>query len=183
MTLVMKTKLSVEKHEILKKPYVWGPVSSMFSEDLAETHLIGNVHVVPFVGNNCVLLHTLESGWAMPGGTLQADEGVDTALSRELAEELGARANDYQFFASWSCTSSLEKPYREHLPHPLFSIALGWANVEIVDSPTSDGGIEQETVAEIIILPVKAAIERLISEGKPHLAAIYSLADEHRSGI
>jgi hypothetical protein len=70
ITLVMKTKLSVNKHEILKEPYVWGPVSSIFSDDLAESHLIGNVHVVPFVGNNCVLLHTIESGWAMPGGTL-----------------------------------------------------------------------------------------------------------------
>ncbi|MDP1706520.1 MAG: NUDIX hydrolase [bacterium] len=179
----MEKKLSIDGYKILKEPCLWGPVSSIFSESLAEPSLISNVHAVPFIGNNCVLLHTIESGWAMPGGTLEANESADAALKRELAEELGAKVNDYKFFGSWNCTSSLEKPYREHLPHPLFSIALGWANIEIVDSPANQGNANQETVTEIIILPVKSAIERLIAEGKPHLAAIYSLADEHRRAL
>jgi 8-oxo-dGTP pyrophosphatase MutT (NUDIX family) len=176
----MDIKNVTSKYLILKEPYYWGPVTSVFADIIPEPQLVSNVHVVPFVGDDCVLLHTIESGWAMPGGTLQVAEKMEDTLQRELIEEIGAKINQYQLFASWDCKSSLEKPYRPHLPHPNFSIVLGWADVEIYTSPTSDGGVEQETTTDIVILPVDKAISHLKKNNKEHLAAIYSLAAEHR---
>lgn len=176
----MSVKSIASKYYILNEPYYWGPVISNFSDTIPEPQLISNIHVVPFIGDNCVLLHTLESGWAMPGGTLQAMEKISDTLQRELIEEIGSKTKQYKLFASWDCKSSLEKPYRPHLPHPNFSIALGWADVELYTSPTSDGGIEQETTTEIVVLPIDKAISHLNKNNKQHLAAIYSLAAEHR---
>lgn len=112
---------------------------------------------------------------------MQPNEATEQALKRELMEEIGAELVDYQFFGAWESKSSLPEPYRPHLPHPQFSIALGWADVQIVASPSSDDGVEMETITEIIILPIDAAIRQLTENGREHLAAVYAIAAEHRN--
>jgi 8-oxo-dGTP pyrophosphatase MutT (NUDIX family) len=174
-------KLPADSFPILQTPYNWGPVTSMYVGEPPTQEHAGNVHVVPFVGDSCVIMHAVQSGWSMPGGTLLADEPLDIALRRELMEEIGAELLDYQFFGAWESKSSLREPYRPHLPHPDFAIALGWADVQIVDSPSSDDGIEMETITEIVLLPIESAIQQLEKNDRHHLAAVYALAAQHRA--
>lgn len=171
-----KHNLPLHNHPILQTPYIWGPVTSMFANTPPAFERTGNVHVVPFIGDNCILMHAIQSGWSMPGGTLLPSESLESALKRELKEEIGANLLSYQFFGAWESKSSLAEPYRLHLPHPEFAIALGWADVQIVDSPSSDNGVEMETITEIVILPVESAIAQLKANGREHLAAVYELA-------
>lgn len=179
-----KTKIIIERSEygVLKTPYSWarGVVTSMFNPRIPDRADVANVHVVPFIGRSCVLMHSKEAGWDIPGGTLEEGEPFEAAVTRELAEELGAKTVEFRLFAGWDSVSSSPTPYRHYQPHPNFSVALGWADVELVAAASEDGGVLQETVLELVVLPVPTACERLRAEGVPHLAAVYQLAAEIR---
>lgn len=169
-----------DRFPILDVPYKWRAVTSYYRDGLPPVKLISNVHVVPFIGDRVVLLHTSESGWGPSGGTLLENEEVTTTVDRELHEEIGASVSRFELFGRWDSVSSAKVPYRPWLPHPHFAIALGWADVTISGSPCDDGGVEMESVLEVSILPVNQAAERLTTAGKPHLAALYQLAFEIR---
>ncbi|WP_406296502.1 NUDIX domain-containing protein [Embleya sp. NBC_00888] len=164
----------------LKTPYKWRSVTSYFKDEVPARDYTSNVHVVPFVGDRAVLLHTKESGWATPGGTLLEGEAIETAVTRELAEEIGGQASHFELFGQWDSLTTAETAYRPWLPHPNFAIALGWADVVITGSSDDDGGVELESVQEVAILPIKQAAERLVANDRPHLAALYRLAYEIR---
>jgi 8-oxo-dGTP pyrophosphatase MutT (NUDIX family) len=164
----------------LETPYKWRAVTSYFRPEVPERSFTSNVHVVPFIGDACVLLHTAEAGWSTPGGTLLEGEAIETAVTRELSEEIGAEPLRFELFGQWESESSAPTPYRPWLPHPRFAIAVGWADVRIVGSPKDDGGVEMETVQEIVITTVKQAAARLMANDRPHLAALYRLAEQVR---
>lgn len=138
------------------------------------------MHVVPCVGDRVVLLHARESGWGPSGGTLLEGEAIEAAVDRELAEEIGGEVTRFELFGQWDSATTAEAAYRQWLPHPRFAIALGWADVTITGASSDDGGIEMESILEVSILPLQAAVQRLEENGAHHLAALYRVAYEVR---
>ena len=165
---------------ILKMPYKWRAVTSYFKDEIPPDDYTSNVHVVPFIGDRVVLLHTKESGWGPSGGTLLEGEALEATIARELYEEIGGVVTHFELFGQWDSSTSAATPYRPWLPHPNFAIALGWADIIITEQSSDDGGVEMESILEVVILPIKQAAERLEANGKPHLAALYQLANEIR---
>lgn len=165
---------------ILDTPYAWRQVTSRFKDEVPPRELTSHVHVVPFIGDQAVLLRTEEDGWSTPGGTLLEGEAFDAAVAREVAESIGGRADRFELFGQWDSTTTQRHPYRPWLPHPHFALALGWADVVITGPPENQGGVEEKTVLEIALLPAERAAERLAANDRPHLAALYSLAHQIR---
>lgn len=164
----------------LKTPYKWRAVTSYFKDEVPPRDYTSNAHVVPFVGDRVVLLHTKESGWGPCGGTLLEGEAIETCLARELAEEIGGESARFELFGQWDSETAAETAYRPWLPHPKFAIALGWADVTISGSSDDDGGVEMESILEVCILPIEAAVQRLVENDEHHLAALYRVAYEVR---
>ncbi|WP_405590940.1 NUDIX domain-containing protein [Streptomyces sp. NBC_01190] len=165
---------------ILDTPYAWRQVTSRFRDEVPPRERTSHVHVVPFIGEQAVLLRTEEDGWSTPGGTLLEGEAIDAAVSREMAEAIGGRAERFELFGQWDSSTTQQTPYRPWLPHPHFALALGWADVVITGPPEFRGGVEEKTVLEIAILPIEDAVERLTRNDRPHLGALYSLAHQVR---
>ncbi|MFC4035979.1 NUDIX domain-containing protein [Streptomyces polygonati] len=165
---------------ILDTPYVWRHVTSRFKGEVPSRERTSHVHVVPFIGDRAVLLRTEEDGWSTPGGTLLEGEGIDAAVTREVAEAIGGRTERFELFGQWDSSTTQENAYRPWLPHPRFALALGWADVVITGPPEKLGGVEDKTVLEIAILPIERAADRLTANDRPHLAALYSLAHQIR---
>ncbi|MGO4417250.1 NUDIX domain-containing protein [Streptomyces sp. MCAF7] len=181
INLPLDTRADLEDaFALLKTPYKWRAVTSYFKDEVPLRDYTSNVHVVPFVGDRVVLLHAKESGWGPSGGTLLENEPIETAVTRELAEEIGGGATRFELFGQWDSETTAEVAYRPWLPHPRFAIALGWADVTISGSSDDDGGVEMESILEVCILPVQAAVERLEQNGERHLAALYRVAYEVR---
>jgi 8-oxo-dGTP diphosphatase len=164
----------------LKTPYKWRAVTSHFKDEVPPRDYTSNVHVVPFVGDRVVVLHAKESGWGPSGGTLLEGEAFETCVTRELGEEIGGTAARFELFGQWDSETTAESAYRPWLPHPRFAIALGWADVTISGSSDDDGGVEMESILEVSILPIAAAVDRLEQNGEHHLAALYRIAYEVR---
>ncbi|MEU1312563.1 NUDIX domain-containing protein [Streptomyces cinnamoneus] len=164
----------------LKTLYKWRAVTSYFKDEVPPRDYTSNVHVVPFVGDRVVLLHAKESGWGPSGGTLLDGEAIETCVTRELAEEIGGEATRFELFGQWDSSTTAEVAYRPWLPHPDFAIALGWADVVITGSSDDDGGVEMESIQEVVILPLQGAVQRLEENGEHHLAALYRVAYEVR---
>src|SRR5688500_12961609 len=125
MTIVLPPQVEANLEnvrEVFKTPYKWRAVTSYFSDEVPERSHTSNVHVVPFVGDNCVLVHTMESSWATPGGSLLENEEINTAIERELAEEIGGKPLRYELSGAWESSTTAEEAYRPCLPHPNFAM-------------------------------------------------------------
>lgn len=156
----------------------------MFSldETLPPDHLIGNVNIVPFVGNMCLAIQLTNGQWEMPGGTREPGEPFIETVRRELLEEAGARMISFTPFGAWRCLSTAPEPYRAHLPHPEFYRVAGWGDVEVVGKPLNLAGAEEVAVVECVT--VEEAARRFRESGRPDLSDLYLLAAELRaSGV
>jgi ADP-ribose pyrophosphatase YjhB (NUDIX family) len=137
-------------------------------------NLISNVHLVPFIGNQCLVIRLSNGDWEIPGGTLEPNEGYLEAIRRELLEEAGARLISFQLLGVWRCHSSATKPYRPHLPHPEFYVFVGYGEVELVGKPKNPASGEQVVAVEC--MSVEEASRRFVSIGRHDLAELYRLA-------
>lgn len=154
----------------------WGTVSARFERraDAPPEALISNVTVVPFIGDQVVIIRLTDGSCEVPGGTREADESIIDTARRELIEEAGARLLNYVPFGAWRCHSSNDKPYKPHLPHPDFYRIAGYGAVELAADPTNPADGEQ--VASVEVLSVDAAAAVFAAFGRPDLADLYRLA-------
>src|SRR5690349_23515172 len=90
----------------------WGPIRAQFQQldSPPPEHMISNVNVIPYVGDQWVMIRLESGAWEIAGGTCEPDEHYLDTARREHLEEAGA----------WKCESEAPKPYRPHLPHPNF---------------------------------------------------------------
>lgn len=159
----------------------FGPVTFRFELSVTPPpdELVSNVHLVPFVGDRCVLIEVDWgaadfSPWAMPGGTLEPGETWREAAHRELMEEAGARVLSITPFAALRGHTTEATPWRAHLPHPDFFWILGWAEVELVAAPLNpeDG----ERVVDVRCTTVDDAARLFASCDELSTADLYRLA-------
>lgn len=147
-------------------------------------NLVSNVYIVPFIGEQCLLirvLHRQRELWEITGGTLEPDETYLDAIRREVPEEAGARLLSFKLMGAWHCWSSAPAPYRPHLPHPESYRVVGYGEVERIGAPTNPPDGEQ--VIEVARLPVEEAVRRLRTSRPdfPELAELYQLAATQRA--
>lgn len=157
-------------------PVHYGPVEAVFvpGPELPPQNLIGNVNIVPFVGDAAVVLRVAGERPEILGGTLEPGEDYLAALHRELREEAGADLLSWTFIGAYRCHSVADKPYRPHLPHPDFFRVVGYGEIEIVSQPTNPPGGEE--VVEVSVMPVKAAVKVFRLWRRPDIAALFLLA-------
>src|SRR4051812_25450823 len=106
-----------ENYPNLFRKSTWGKIESEFTMDLPENTLISNVNVVPFIGNQCVVIRLDNGLWEIPGGTLEKGEHYNDAIKRELIEEAGATLDVFTPIGAWKCFSHHERPYKPYLPY------------------------------------------------------------------
>lgn len=174
----METSVHKERYPNLLQTYDWGKVVSTFEigNDVPSEQLISNVNIVPFIEEKCVLIRLDNGKWEMPGGTLEPNERYLSALQRELIEEAGARlVSSFTTFGAWKFISSAEKPYKPHLPHPIYYRVVGYGDVELVSAPSIPDDGENVVAVEVMTLP--DARQAFVDTGRPDLAELYEMAD------
>ena len=158
----------------------YGPVEAVFvpGDVLPPKHLIGNVNIVPFVGEDAVVLRVVGGRPEIPGGTLEPEEDYMAALHRELREEAGADLRSWAFIGAYRCHSVAIEPYRPHLPHPDFYRVVGYGEITLVAQPTNPPGGEH--IVGVSVMPVDAAAELFRQWQRPDIAALFRLAAKCR---
>lgn len=160
----------------------YGPVTAVFEPGGVHPppHLVGNVNIVPFIGEQAVVLRVAGGRPEIPGGTLEPGEDVMTALRRELREEAGAELVSWTFCGAYRCHSVAPEPYRPHLPHPEFFRVVGYGEIALVTHPTNPPGGEE--IVEVSVLPVAEVMRLFRQWQRPDVAALFRLAAELRHG-
>jgi 8-oxo-dGTP diphosphatase len=157
-------------------PVRYGPVTAIFvpGDALPPRRLIGNVTIVPFVGEDAVVLRVAGGRPEIPGGTLEPGEDFMTALRRELREEAGADLRSWTLIGASRCLSLADSPYRPHLPHPEFYRVVGYGEIALVMPPTNPPGGEE--IVEVSDMPVDMAEQTFRQWQRPDIAALFRLA-------
>ena len=82
------------------------PVLGIFMDQIDKQGFRANVGIIVTDGSGFVLLggRTGQSGWQFPQGGIRVDESIETAMYRELEEEIGLRPGDVEILGltrSW----------------------------------------------------------------------------------
>ena len=142
--------ISEEGFPHLFQDTIWGALKCRFElcRVPPPAGLIGNVNLIPFVGDRWVMIRLQDGTWEIPGGTLEPDESYLQTICRELEEEAGAHLMTFEPLGAWHCRSTSPEPYRPHLPHSEFYRFVGYGEVEIVGTPRNPVGAEQVKCVE-----------------------------------
>lgn len=151
------------------------------SDELPPDRLIASGNVIPFVEGKWLLIRFGDGRWTVPGGTRNPKEPLETALRRELLEEAGAVFETAWLLGYWRCLSRKSKPYRFHVPHPLFYRVVFVAEAHLVGDPL--GGTDAEPILEVGVVPLFEAFRRLVASGRRDVAELYLLAASLRKSF
>ena len=168
-----------EYHNLIA-PITWGPIRAQFHllDEPPKNELISNVNIVPRTNDGWVILLLNDgsgvSHWEIPGGTLEPHEHYLDTIHRELQEEVGAEILSTRLLGAFHCKSSLQEPYRPHLPHPESYRLIFAGDVRVVGSPTNPPGGEQVKRVEVVTL--ETAVLRFRGNERHDLADLYRLA-------
>lgn len=157
----------------------WGAISIDFHLGLMPSDaLISNVNLVPFCGDQVVVLRLADGRAQIPGGTREPGEAWMDTLRRELNEEAGAVLTSFMHIGAWRWTSSSGRPYRPHLPYPTAYRVVGYGDVEITGMPTNPPGGEQ--VAAVDVVTIEEAETWFRDWDRGDLGELYRLAAQMR---
>ena len=165
----------------LFKPAVWSEIVAVqfYAAQVADESLIGNVNIVPFVGDKVVIVRTEAGTYEIPGGTLEPDEPYLETIKRELMEEAGAHLkSDFVPCGYWLCRSLLPQPYRPYLPHPEFIRLVGYGQIDLISTPGNPEDGEQ--IAAVEVLSVGEAARVFRDAGRADLADLYQWVVDQR---
>lgn len=166
----------IKEFPTLSNSIDWGIVKANFSfTNTVDEALVSNVSLIPYAGDEYVVLQIDNGNWELPGGTLESGERYIDALKREVMEELGAQLITYEVFGQFNCESIAEKPYKPHIPHPKFLRIVGYGEVKIVSKPLNPVGGEQVIAVETV--SIEEAIHRFEEIGRYDIAELYRMAD------
>jgi len=146
------------------------------SPELPEEADIGNVYLVPRMGEQWVYLVETGGKLQFPGGKKGPGESHRQALARELLEEAGAELIDANVVGHWWIHSKSGQPLAPHLPYPDSAGVVFCGQVQLVGLPTNPGGAGQ--TAEVVIGDLSDAVAAFRSHGRADLADLYQLAAE-----
>lgn len=137
-----------------------------------------SVNMVPFVGNEVIVIELQNGHIMLPGGTRERNETLLQTISREMREETGYALDSCFPFAVLECVSYDAKPWRDFLVHPEFERLVCFGDVHRIGLPENPVGAEQ--VSHLQVLPLQDAITFLQRAGRPELSDLYTLAAEMR---
>ena len=158
------SELSVRYPALFAKIFwEWGPISAQFRASSHPPPLtqLAKVRLVPFIGDDVVIIRMTDGNWDHPGGTMEPGESHEAALAREAMEEAGALVSNFNIFGVFDCISHNPEPYRSHYPHPEFSQIIGIGDVELVTSPNTVKSDELEAITSVEVVTVNEAVRRL----------------------
>jgi hypothetical protein len=122
---------------------------------------IADVHVVPFVGDACLIVR--ENGdWSLPGDEREPGETWPSTARRGLRRTAGS----------------------DLLSFTPFGLLRGGTSVVLVGCGRARlGGRPRKPAVEVAVVPVDEAVRRFTDAGRPWMADVYRLADSiHTNG-
>ena len=174
---IVRVDLAKYPHLFEEREVEWGPIRSVFELTEPPSELISNVVMTPVVRDDWLIIRQ-DSGWGIVGGTLKPGESYLEAIERELLEEAGAKLMSFHVFGAFRYHTSAAKPYRPHLPHPVFYRIAGYGEVEVVG--TLENPPDGERVLQVGTFALDKACGLMIESGQEEIAELYQLAAEIR---
>lgn len=143
----------------------WAQVRVRFWRTMPDPEYIQSVHLVCIVDDaagSIVIVREAAGPFTLPGGTREPAETLEDCARRELVEEAGVTAvGQFHWVGAHVGIGYKDRPYRDHLPHPLKAWAWGVVRVTHTGNPSNPPGAEQ--IVEVRNEPIENA-KKLLAE-------------------